>query len=142
MPDFTALSDVLAQFRSLLPACLFVIDGIDALPENEVVSFLKFLRIHFTASDGDSEGSKVLVFCRETLGRGFRVADLPQTSILQVTLEHIQPDLYTYVEHKVEEKQKGRTITGNLRLIEQVKNILKGNSEKMCVAKALFMCSD
>lgn len=126
-----ALLSILGRFRRLLPACVFVIDGIDALLEDEVIVFLKFVRTYFAEADDVVEDSNILLFCRESLGRGLRIENFLRTSILNITLPNIRPDLYTYVEYEVAEKQKDRTISENHELIEQVKNVLKQNSEKM-----------
>lgn len=124
---------ILAPFRASVPDCLYVVDGIDALPESEIMVFLKFLRSHFAETFESSHQHKMLVFCRDTLGRGVRFDNIPCSSILRIVLENIKHDLDMYVEHEVEDKEASRRISTDPELVQRIKQVLKQNSEKMYV---------
>lgn len=109
--------------------CFLVVDGIDALPETEILSFIKVLRDLWTPPDDTS--LRLFLSCRETLGRRIRPESIASSTLLTIKLSHVEADIRRYVDHEVESRQGERSITEDSALLAQIKSVLKTNSAKM-----------
>lgn len=113
-----------------LPGTLYVIDGIEALAEDEILSIFGIIRTCFGQSKQHS--SKLALFSREILGRGIDVCkQLPEIHYLRLGLNHLQKDIETFVDTQVELMQLKRVITQNAELLDEIRAKLKANSKKM-----------
>lgn len=135
VPSVTAsidhLTATLKHFLQLHPSSYIVVDGIDALSENEILTFVKFLREVWSTESGFSPFGRLILFCRETLGRRIRLDSISNSIILQIRLKHLESDIHTYVDSQINMKQQECPITSNDDLVDEVKTVLKLNSEKM-----------
>ena len=109
----------------------FVIDGVDYLQEQEIVSYLKVVRDIFKKQAGPRSNSKFIMFCRETLGRGIRPESLASSITVRIGLAHLKHDIYRYVDYLIAAKQLDREITTDDALLDEIKRVLKANSAKM-----------
>lgn len=128
--SFTDLTRVLQQLLSLQSFSL-VVDGVDTLIELEVLIFINFLRYIWSPQLKPNSQSKLVLSCRETLGRRIRLENIPHSRILQIKLEHLTPDIHLYVNSEVDRKQAEGSITNDDVLVEEIKSVLKSNSQKM-----------
>lgn len=127
----SAPTRIIKELSSWIGPCTFVIDGIDAMPEQGILAFLAFLRGLCDPTDRPSCDQKVIMFCRETLGRRIRLEEIPHSKVLTMDIGHVRRDIEIYVDHEVDAKQQEQRITENDDIINQVKMTLKQNSEKM-----------
>lgn len=128
---FFNLTAVIQHFLRVQPLCFLVVDGLDSLLESEIQMFMKFLRhIWDTTTCLDSHG-KLILSCRETLGRRIRLDNIPCSAVLQLRLEHLQSDIHLYVDSEVDTRHAESPITADDALVDEIKSVLKSNSEKM-----------
>lgn len=130
----TSISDLAAivqHFLQLQPSCFLIVDGIDALPESEILVFVSFLRQLWSAQPDSNPCGRLMLLCRETLGRRISLERIPASIILQVKLKYLQPDIHVYVDSEVDKKQQEYPITNDDALVDEIKSVLKLNSEKM-----------
>lgn len=128
---FAILTKLVIAIARELGGCTFVIDGIDAMQEHEVLAFLRFLSEVFEASPGPPAGCKLILFCRETLGRGIRLESIPQSCIFYNETNHVRSDIHFYIDHEIERNQRERCITNDNVLLHEVSRVLKENADKM-----------
>lgn len=112
--------------------CVVVIDGIDILKEHDALELLRFPREIFAYNHKFRQQTKMVLFCRDTVGRGIQLGTLPNSTMLQIDLDHIEPDIHAFVDHLVSVKQSEQPITNDLELEAEIKRVLKANSAKMC----------
>lgn len=125
------LTVIIQQFLRLQPSCYVVVDGIDAMSEPEIVLFVNLLRQLWCTGPNSTSKGRLIVFCRETLGKRIRLDMIPASVVLQIKLEHIASDIHTYVEKKVDTKQQEFRVTDDNVLIDEIKSVLKSKSKKM-----------
>lgn len=113
--------------------CSFVIDWIDALTEREVFEFLDSLRDLFPPTQGKKASHKLIMFCRQSLGRGVQLESIPSSAHFEIRLKNIQCDLLAFVDHEVDFRQRRCSITKDMELIEETKRVLKTQCGKMYV---------
>lgn len=130
-PSAKAITSILSNRSIRIKSCIFVIDGIDALPEREINEFLDCLHEIFPSPKSEKFWHKLIVFCRHSLGRGIRLESIPSSNQHEIKLSDIQRDLFAFVDHEVELKQRRRPITDNADLIEETKRVLKAHCGKM-----------
>lgn len=128
IPEFII---ILQRFVQLQSSCYIVVDGIDALRESEIQIFVNSLRQMWSMQSDSNSNGRLILFCRETLGRRIRLESIPKSIILQIKLEHLKSDIHSYVDSQVDAKQRESPITGDNILVDEVKSALKSNSEKM-----------
>lgn len=131
LPDMGILIRLLRLLINGLGCYTFVIDGVDYLQEKETVSYLRVVRDVFDNQAGPRSSNKLIMFCRETLGRGIRPESLPSSISLRIGLAHLKHDIHTYVDWLVAAKQLDRSITTDDALVDEIKCVLKANSAKM-----------
>lgn len=129
--SLASLTQLFRRFVENIGQCKCVIDGVDALEEKEVVTFLQFLRDTCGQARTSVQKVRIMIFCRETLGRGIHIEGMAQSATFKIGITHVKRDLHSYVDHQVNAKQEERSITDDTILVEEIKNVLKSNSEKM-----------
>jgi hypothetical protein len=128
IPNLTA---VIQHFLRLQPLCFLVVDGIDSLLEPEILIFIKFLRDVWDPQLRLHSQSKIILSCRETLGRRVRLESIPCSTVLQIRLKHLESDIHIYVSNEVDKRQAESPITNDEMLVDEIKSVLNSNSEKM-----------
>ena len=108
-----------------------IVDGIDTLEERHMLDFRESLRDLCNAGQDEGYCLKAIIFCRETLGRGVRLQDAANTTVLKIGIEHLREDIYLYVDHMVDRMQRRRCVTDDLHLLNEIKQVLKTHSAKM-----------
>lgn len=129
--SLTILTAVVQHFLRLQPFSFLVVDGIDSMLESEIMIFIRSLRHIWDPQLKLISQSKLILSCRETLGRRIRLENIPCSTVLQISLKHLQSDIHLYVDNEVDTRQTENPITDNNALIDEVKKALKSNSEKM-----------
>ena len=108
-----------------------VVDGLDAMDEHEILSFLHFLRDLMKCTKMSGSRLRLALFCRGTLGRNISLEVVPGTTVLRIDVVHLRQDIYAYIGHEVEHQQLARPITTNRELLEEIKEILGQNSKRI-----------
>jgi len=126
-----ALTHILISLIQEVGACDFVVDGIDVMGETDIIAFIELLSNIFDGSASLKRNCRLILFCRETLGRGIRLESIPQSCTFNTTSIHVRRDIHSYVDHEIKLKQATRPISDNQALIDRVATVLKMNSEKM-----------
>lgn len=119
--------------------CTLILDGLDLLKESDVLEFFRFVRNIFPEARSISPSFKMILFCRETLGRGIRLENLSKSTTLQIGLDHVEHDIHSYVDHVVPSKQRERSITNDPNLVKEIVNVLKSNSARMYELSCLLI---
>lgn len=131
--NIASLSKVISLFEAIIaimPHALFLVDGFDELSEEQLQNFLSVFRnltglLH-------SVGSKVAFFGREVLGRGINLqAQLPESCNINLRYVNIAQDVERFVDVQMERFQARRTITQNVRLLQQINTELKARGREM-----------
>lgn len=127
------LMELLQRFLHVTPRCFLVVDGIDVLPESEISTFVESLRKIWSrkSSIGIGIDSRLMLFCREILGRQNPLQKIPSSVLLSIRLRDIRPDIHLYVDHEVDKRQCETPVTQDQTLINEIKDVLKSKSEKM-----------
>lgn len=131
IPDLGTLTDILKMLVAGLGSCVFVTDGLDILQEREVVSYLQVVRVLFASVPDSVSHCRMIIFCRETLGRGIRIDTIPRSTTLRIGISHLRRDIHKYIDHEVAAKQLDRNITRDEQLLQEIKDVLKANCAKM-----------
>lgn len=128
--DIDGATKCFQSFLREIDNSFFIIDGVDAMTEKEISKFFRFLRIGFDYTSNTPK-HRVIIFCRDTLGRGIRLEGLANTSVMQIGISQLKSDIHSYVNHEVTTRQSERSISSTVELIEEIKTVLKDHSEKM-----------
>lgn len=136
------LGDILVQLVDTCSLVNIVIDAIDRFHEEEVTKFVGLTQVFATRC---SQRLRMLCFCRDVLGRGIRpFSELPQSRHIAIGLSDVQDDIEHFVDHEIEQLQSLRSITESAQLIQEIRSVLKENSNKMLVtcslAELLLIC--
>jgi len=124
----TQLVDSLVQD---IGGCTFVVDGIDAMQESDILAFNRLLRDVFARGPMAISKCRLVLFCRETLGRGLRLESIPLSCIFHTQVDHVKSDIHSYVDYEITRKQNERSISNDVLLIDEVGRVLKENAQKM-----------
>lgn len=109
----------------------FVLDGIDGLTEDAIIRLLGMMKELTASIEANQSARRILIFCRESLGRGIRFENDPRFSSFQIALKHVESDIHAFVDHEVTSKQDERSLIQSRDLLDEVVNVLKSNSAKM-----------
>ena len=127
------LTTLFKAMVDVFPRTVYLIDGFDDLEERQIQDLFAVLRKVFVS--GNPHGSKLALFSRESLGRGIdigeQLAPLPTKEGIRLSLKHLSPDIAKFVDAEVDAQQLRRRITRNENLVMEIKEKLKGNSDKM-----------
>ena len=131
-PHVPMLTRVLVKLLVAIGSCYIVLDGLDAMPEAEILHCTRLLReVLETCLAQAGLKIRLLLFCRETLGRGIRLDKLPETTVITIGVRQVLNDLRTYVEHEINARQIDRAITEDCSLLAEVKQTLITHAKKM-----------
>jgi len=125
------LTQLIISLVQDIGSCTFVVDGMDHMQELEILAFTRFLRDVFAQSPVGPLNCRLILFCRETLGRGLRLENIPQSCIFHVQVSHVRSDIHSYVDREITRKQDERSISNDVLLIDEVRRTLKKNADKM-----------
>lgn len=114
------LTTIIQHFLRLEPQCFLVVDGIDSLLEPEILIFMKFVRDVWGSELGLGSQSRLMLSCRETLGRRIRLESIPSSTVFQIRLEHLESDIHLYVDSEVDLRQAEGPITDDDVLIDEI----------------------
>jgi len=132
-PSTDMLKFILHKLMDETPGVFYLVDGFDDMAEPQIQSFFVLLRTIFR--NGNSHGSKLAIFSRETLGRGIDVQKqlsvLEKVSQIRLSLQLLSGDISRFVEALVDEQQLMRKITDDESLLAEIKSKLKANGDKM-----------
>jgi len=109
----------------------FVFDGVDGMPEDAIIRLLKVVRELTSSTENDHFVRRILIFCRESLGRGIRFENDQRYSSFEIALKHVEADIHAFVDHEVTAKQDARSLIQSRDLLDEVVRVLKANSAKM-----------
>lgn len=129
--NISNLIAIIQHFLRLQPLCFVIVDGIDSLLESEIQIFLRFLRHTWEPQASHGPQSKLMLSCRETLGRRIRLDSVPSSTFVRIRLKHLEQDIHHYVNSEVDTRQAESPITEDSTLVDEIKSVLKSNSEKM-----------
>ena len=131
-PQVPQLMQVLVKLLVAVGSCYIVLDGLDAMSEPEILQCTRLLReVLETCLAQRGLRMKILLFGRETLGRGIRLDELPTTTIKTIGIEQVLGDVRKYVDHEINLRQRDRAITQDHSLLAEVKKTLVAHAEKM-----------
>lgn len=130
-PHIPLMTELLKELLASLDKCVFAVDGLDYLPENDILTFLRIARNVFNDRTMIDKGHKLIMFCRDTLARGVHIQTHKHLKILQIEKSHVKVDIHTYVDHQIEGETIDRTITEDEALMDEVRQALKDNHAKM-----------
>lgn len=131
-PSLEQLSSLFENVVDMLPGTLYVIDGFDGMVENDILDMFTIIRKCFSSLK--LHRSKLALFSREILGRGIDIrAQIQHSNFIRLQLRHVQKDIETFVDTRIDLMQLRRIITTNENLISEIREELKANSEKMYV---------
>lgn len=128
---------LLSALIGVYSKCLIVVDGIDAMPEAEIITLLRAV----SELNGTKQQTSLrwLIFCREILGRGIRVENIADAALFYIDAHHIQQDLHHFIDQEVEQRQRESSITENQKLVDEIRTTLKANAHKMWVVYLFLM---
>lgn len=130
MPDFEDLQDIFMEVFYDVPNTIYIVDGIDALDEENSNSFLKFIQSIFCGSKS-LQGSRILLFSREQISGFINIATFIP-GIRQIsTLENVMGDIQRYIETSIVDKTIFRNLTNDRQLLEEIKSVLLTESSGM-----------
>ncbi|KAK5952743.1 hypothetical protein OHC33_006336 [Knufia fluminis] len=132
-PTVDGLKTLVQKMADETPGVLYLIDGFDEMAEQQIQQLFVALRNIFR--DSASHGSKLIIFSRETLGKGISVRKqlsvLAQVFYIRLSLKQLSGDISRFVEALVDEKQLMRNITEDENLLLDIKSKLKAHGDKM-----------
>lgn len=130
MPDFEDLQDVFMEVFYNVPNTIYIVDGIDALDEENSNSFLRFVQSIFCGSKS-LQGSRILLFSREQISGFINIATFIP-GIRQIsTLDNVMGDIKRYIETSIVDKTMSRKLTSDRQLLEEIKSVLLTESSGM-----------
>lgn len=101
------------------------------MQESDILAFNRFLRDVFAGGPMAISKCRLILFCRETLGRGLRLESMPLSCIFHTLVDHVKSDVHSYVDYEITRKQNERSISNDVLLIDEVRRVLKENAQKM-----------
>ena len=123
--------DILRQLRDALEEFWIILDGLNEMPEPEILLLLDVLS-RLQSSVRPPERMRLAMFSREEVSRNI---DLRYAFLgiihLQSSLPLLQDDISRFVDTRIETSNRMRKITSNQALLQELGTKLKANGEKM-----------
>ena len=126
-PGVLELAATLKRGMVEFSPCFCVIDGMDAMPEQEISSLLEVIAPIFAPNTM----RKLAVFCRPSLGRGVNIEQMLKPVSVHFGVDDLRGDLQLFVHHGVDSRQQKRAITADPKLVKAIKNTLISHCAKM-----------
>lgn len=113
-----------------VPNTMYIVDGVDALDEENSNRLLKFIQSIFCGLK-PLQGSRILLFSREQISGFINIATFIP-GIRQIsTLENVMGDIQRYIETSIVDKTMSRKLTNDRPLLEEIKSVLLTESSGM-----------
>ena len=136
-PDFDDLADIFSSLCAYTPKAIYLIDGLDAFDEKEVMKVLRIIQRLF-GNRTEQNGSRILIFSRDQIAPFLDVIRfVPGTAHISTSLENIASDIQLYIESAIEDKMYIRELSSDPALMKEVKQTLLKEASGMWVRKAM-----
>jgi hypothetical protein len=113
-----------------VPNTIYIVDGIDALDEENSNRFLKSIQSIFRGSRS-LQGSRILLFSREQISGFINIATFIPGICQISTLDNVMGDIQRYIETSIVDKTMSRKLTDDRQLLEDIKSVLLTESSGM-----------
>jgi hypothetical protein len=129
-PDLEDLKEIFIGLFRQVSDVIYVVDGVDALDQEQARSLLKFIRSLFCDSE-PWQGSRILLLSRDQVPGYINVTTFIP-GIRQIsTSANVMQDIETYIESSITDKTMCRKLTDDPLLIDEIQRILLAESSGM-----------
>lgn len=137
MPDFNNLEDIFIQVFDLVPMATYVLDGFDAMEEEQCKLLLTFIRSLFSRAR-ELKGQRILLFSRDQIPGYLNIATFIPGIGRTSTFDNTMSDILTYIDYSIGDKSMYRKLTDDRLLLEEIKEVLFNESSGMYVSDLLI----
>ncbi|PGH01143.1 hypothetical protein AJ79_08014 [Helicocarpus griseus UAMH5409] len=135
VPDIEDLEYVFVRLYRCVPDTIYVIDGFDALNQENCRILLRLIKQLFS-DVSDRRGSKCMLLSREQIPGFTNVATLIP-GIRQIsTSSNIMQDIQLYIKTTIDDKTMFRELTNDYNLVDEIKQVLAKESSEMFLVEA------
>ncbi|KAK2593037.1 hypothetical protein QQS21_009245 [Conoideocrella luteorostrata] len=129
-PDVHDLKPIFTGLFYDVPDTIYIIDGIDALDQEQIKQLLPFFKKLFSDPRAPS-GSKILLLSRDQLPGYINIATLIRGIREISTSKNVMRDIETYIETSFIDKTMYRNLSDDPLLIKEIKQVLLAKSNGM-----------
>ncbi|PYH48084.1 uncharacterized protein BP01DRAFT_175950 [Aspergillus saccharolyticus JOP 1030-1] len=132
IPDFDDLKYIFQELFDLVPRASYVLDGLDALDNDQSKLLLTVIRSLFSGA-AELQGQRIVLFSRDQIPGYVNIETLMpgigriSTSDKSNTISDIQ----TYIDYSIRDKTMYRKLTDDPLLVEEVQDVLLRESTGM-----------
>ncbi|PYI31839.1 hypothetical protein BP00DRAFT_165650 [Aspergillus indologenus CBS 114.80] len=129
-PDFNDLQNIFIQLFDLVPMATYVLDGLDAMEEEQCKLLLTFIRSLFSGAR-ELKGQRILLFSRDQIPGYVNLATLIPGIGRISTFDNTMSDIRTFIDYSISDKSMYRKLTDDRLLLEETKDVLLNESSGM-----------
>ncbi|PYI22891.1 purine and uridine phosphorylase [Aspergillus violaceofuscus CBS 115571] len=130
VPDYDDLREIFNLLFSYMPNTIYVLDGLDALEQQECQKMLLLIRATFSSASPPN-GSKIMLSSRNHVPGYVNIATFMPWFLRISTFNHVTQDIEFYIKASIDDKSMLRKLTSDCSLLEEVKRVLLAEASGM-----------
>ncbi|RAH73770.1 uncharacterized protein BO66DRAFT_408681 [Aspergillus aculeatinus CBS 121060] len=123
VPDYDDLREIFNLLFSYMPNTIYVLDGLDALEQQECQKMLLLIRATFSSASPPN-GSKIMLLSRNHVPGYVNIATFMPWALRISTFNHVTQDIEFYIKASIDDKSMLRKLTSDCSLLEEIKRVL------------------